>query len=175
MRTALSHLSAVLSTSKPPPQAIHDRLFSWSGTIGILVIFWATAGPSGVRVSLRGKTLQGERREYFLGFGKRANSQVFFSGTTVCSLSERKRQVCVWLSHHLRPLFASVSAARTFLPVSLPELMMNYEKGLALLENTDVFTHAHLIYWGLNSCGKLHHTGTEISMEHQNAQNYIDK
>lgn len=70
MGTALSHLSAVLSTSKPPPQEIYDRFFSWSGTIGILVIFWATAGPSGVQVSLRGKTLQGERREYFLIFGK---------------------------------------------------------------------------------------------------------
>lgn len=86
-----------------------------------------------VEVSLTEKLYWGERERDFLIFSNCANAQVLFSGATVCSLSDWERHVCVWLPYHLGLLFASVSADWAFLPVSLPELMMNYKRGLLSL------------------------------------------
>lgn len=74
-----------------------------------------------------------------------AKALVLFSGATVCSLSAwqreeevergREREVYVWLLGVSR---LSLLFFFPFLPVSLPELMMNYERAPAFPENTDV-------------------------------------
>lgn len=75
-------------------------------------------------------------------------------------LSEWERQVCVWLSYHLRKVFASVSADSGSHPASLSWWWII--KGPALPKNTDVCTCAHTLQTHMYICMQRHtHTDTK--------------
>lgn len=99
---------------RPPPPPIYDRFFL--AYPAVLQVSSFSELPL-VPVDLSGGVIHREtftrgREETTSSFflSSRANAPVLFSGATVCTLSDWERQVCVWLSYHLRPLFASVSA-----------------------------------------------------------------
>lgn len=146
IREQPSHMSTVLCTpSTTPTTNLWQIFFSLYSSIVGLIIFWAAVCPSGPewKCHSQGNFYWGEGGDYFLIFSNCANAQVLFSGATVCTLSDWERQVCVWLSYHLRLLFASVSADWAFLPASLPELMMNYKRACSPREYRCFHTHTH--------------------------------
>lgn len=130
----------------PHNQFMTEFLFSLPGSIAGIIIFgsqWTR-----VEVSLTEKLYSARGEDYFLIFSNCAGAQVLLSGATVCTLSDWERQACVWLPYHLRLLFASESADWAFLPVSLPELMINYKRACSPGEYRCFHWHTHLFQTG---------------------------
>lgn len=157
-------MSAILSTtSNHLTTNLWQRFFSLSSINVGLITFWACpGGPEWKCHSLEklywwGRGGGGERGEALFPVPMPMCSS---QGATVHILSEWERQVCVWLSYHLRKVFASVSADSGSHPATLSWWWII--KGPALPKNTDVCTCAHTLQTHMYICTQRHtHTDTK--------------
>lgn len=160
-------MSAILSTtSNHLTTNLWQRFFSLSSINVGLITFWACpGGPEWKCHSLEklywwGRGGGGERGEALFPVPMPMCSS---QGATVHILSEWERQVCVWLSYHLRKVFASVSADSGSHPASLSWWWII--KGPALPKNTDVCTCAHTLQTHMYICTQRHtHTKKTLSL-----------